>query len=81
MVNPAQIRLDIQNEKMYWLDWITGKVSRANLDGTNNEVLFEQADIQPSHIDFDWDNQEMYWTDSKALTIEKIKFDTFNYFT
>ena len=54
--------------KMYWTDWLYGKVMRANLDGTNvEEVLSNQSDA--GGIAIDTVAGKIYWTrDPSDLT-------------
>lgn len=36
---PADLAVDVAGGKMYWTDWLTGKVQRADLDGSRVEDL------------------------------------------
>jgi hypothetical protein len=37
--NPSAVALDVARGKMYWTDWDAGQIGRANLDGTDQEIL------------------------------------------
>jgi hypothetical protein len=45
--------LDVENGKMYWTDWGTDKIQRANLDGTNVEDLVTSGLSFCAGIDLD----------------------------
>ena len=63
----TSIALDVAEGKMYWTevlshgDYIDGIVARANLDGSNIEILFEG--LYPWDIALDLVRGKMYWTD------------------
>ena len=42
--SPGGIELDIHGGKMYWRDWSTDKIQRANLDGSNVEAVVDAPD-------------------------------------
>ena len=48
--NPRSIALDLINSKMYWTDFGTRKIQRANLDGSNVEDLVTTGLINPVFI-------------------------------
>ena len=49
------------SEKMYWTDFGTNKIQRADLDGSNVEDLVVNLEI-PGSIALDVVNDKMYWT-------------------
>ena len=63
----TSIALDVAEGKMYWTevlshgDYIDGIVARANLDGSNIEILSEG--LYPWDIALDLVRGKMYWTD------------------
>lgn len=65
--NPEGIAIDPVNDKLYWTDSGTGKVQRANLDGTNIEDLVATGPLQPQGITLDLDSGKMYWADLAAI--------------
>ncbi|MXV74351.1 DUF5050 domain-containing protein [Candidatus Poribacteria bacterium] len=59
---PLDIALDIAGGKIYWTQWQgNASISRANLDGTNVELLINPGDRRG--IDLDVASGKMYWTD------------------
>ena len=42
--SPGGIELDIHGGKMYWRDWSTDKIQRANLDGSDVEDVVDARD-------------------------------------
>ena len=57
---------------MYWTDADTGKIQRANLDGTAVEDLVVGLDF-PDSLTLDVPNGKMYWTDRS--TVERANLD------
>ena len=49
--------------KMYWTDWSTNKIQRANLDGSNVEDLITTGLSAPEGIALDLVRGKMYWAD------------------
>ena len=49
--------------KMYWTDWETDKIQRANLDGSQIEDLVTAGLETPSGLALDVTGGKMYWTD------------------
>ena len=58
--------------KMYWTDRGTGKIQRANLDGSGVEDLVTSGFVDPTGLALDLGAGKMYWTDAKVGT-EKIQ--------
>ena len=59
---PVDIALDVAGGKMYWTQWQgNASISRANLDGTNIELLVNPGDRRG--IALDVAGGKMYWTD------------------
>jgi len=63
--NPRGIALDLNNEKMYWVDSgnetvADGKVYMSNLDGTSASVLISKNLTDPYGIALDLVNSHMY---------------------
>ena len=74
--------------KMYWVDWETGKVQRANLDGSEVEDLVTGL-REPTDLAVDLQGEKMYWSDHAAGKIQRGNLDgsgiedlvTNNYYT
>lgn len=64
------IDLDITNQKMYWVK--SGAVMRANLDGTDVEVVVEMDSwVQPGAIVLDEETGNVFWTDPSTDEIKR----------
>jgi len=72
--DPVSLALDVKHGKMYWAETTGSKIARANLDGTNLEVIFSDAP-GPVGILVDYANDKVYWADTSALKIERSNFD------
>ena len=63
------ITLDVEAGKMYWTNWLSDSINRANLDGSDTELLVETVAtdctgpgcIAPEGIDLDLSAGKMYW--------------------
>ncbi len=59
---------------MYWVDISNespfgyGEISRANLDGSNQQLIIAESGLVPFDVDFDLVNQKLYWTANKSFT-------------
>ena len=60
---PHGIALDVPSNKMYWVEWASGKVRRANLDGSGAEDLVTDESSHPRGFALDVTGGKMYWTD------------------
>ena len=59
---------------IYWTDWVTHKIQRANLDGSNIETLVADVDI-PDGIAVDVDEGKIYWVDASVQKIQRANLD------
>jgi hypothetical protein len=71
---PQGIALDVVGGKMYWIDGFTGKIRRANLDGTGVEDLVTGLSL-PIGIALDVASGKMYWTDIGTTKIQRANLD------
>lgn len=74
------IALDVPSGKMYWTDYVTGMIRRANLDGFRNRGLRRKRSRRPVRLDlrsFDLDlaGGKMYWSRDQG-SIYRANFDT-----
>lgn len=53
----------VEKGKIYWTDMSAGDIQRANLDGSNVEVILEGGIRGPESIALDVVAGKMYWTD------------------
>lgn len=61
---------------MYWTDWGQyAKIERANLDGTDREVLINTSIGWPNGITIDYIERRIYWGDAKTDKIETANLD------
>ena len=69
--------LNATAQKMYWTDEDTGKIQRANLDGSNIED-FVTGLIAPESIALDVAGGKVYWTDKVTGKIQRANLDSSN---
>ena len=84
---PRGIALDVEGGKMYWTNDPSHfsynrpqKIQRANLDGSNIEVLVRrnQGLKSPYDIALDVEGGKMYWTDNSTDKIQRANLDGSN---
>ena len=82
LAGPTSIALDVARGKMYWTDWdnFTDRILRANLDGSNVEILIPTGSglLTPNGIALDVVGQKMYWTDYLTNSIQRANLDGSN---
>ncbi len=64
--------------KLYWTDWGTDKIQRANLDGSNVEDLVTTGLAGPDGLAVDAGGGKMYWTDLHLSKIQRANLDGSN---
>ncbi|MDE3258595.1 MAG: hypothetical protein OYM47_12230 [Gemmatimonadota bacterium] len=65
--------------KLYWTDWGTDKIQRANLDGSDAEDLVVRGGLDgPDGLAVDMAGGKMYWTDAGASKIQRANLDGSN---
>ena len=64
--------------KMYWTDDGTGKIQRANFDGSNVEDLITTGLVWPRGIALDVGRGKMYWMDGFTDKIQRANLDGSN---
>jgi len=64
LVNPSGIALDVNAGRMYWTDRGTGKIQRANLDGSGVQDLVTAGAVEPVRIALDVPASKIYWTEA-----------------
>ena len=62
---------------MYWVDWATHKIQRADLNGSNVEDLVTRLS-QPIGIALDVAGDKMYWTEVKPVKIQRANLNGSN---
>ncbi len=62
--------------KLYWSDWGTDKIQRADLDGSNVEDLVTGAGLNgPDGLALDEAGGKIYWTDAGTNKIQRANLD------
>ncbi|MEE9371960.1 MAG: 3-coathanger stack domain-containing protein [Saprospiraceae bacterium] len=67
--SPQGVAVDTSNQKIYWTDRGTRRVSRADISGTNVEDLITTGLLYPAGIALDIEGGKMYWAD---WTLDKL---------
>ena len=64
---------------MFWTDWGTEpKVERAEMDGSNRQVIIQQNIQWPNGLTLDYNNQKLFWTDARLRYIAMSNYDGSN---
>ena len=61
--------------RMYWTDWETNKIQRANLDGSQIEDLVTTELDYPSGLALDVAGGKMYWIDAGTAKIQRANLN------
>ena len=65
--------------KLYWSDWGTDKIQRANLDGSGVEDLISGAGLNgPDGLSLDLAGGKIYWADAGTNKIQRANLDGSN---
>jgi DNA-binding beta-propeller fold protein YncE len=72
--SPVGIALDTPNGKLYFTDRYLNKIRRANLDGTDVEVVVRDT-AYPVDLALDLDKRVMYWTAREAGAVFRSELD------
>ena len=76
--NPKVLVVDPDSPPIYWTDWGTDKIQRANLDGSNVQDLVTSGLTVPANIALDIAGGKMYWTDPGTDKIQRANLDGSN---
>lgn len=69
VLTPAEIALDVSAGKMYWVDYSTRQINRANLDGSLVEMLYEpESGHSLWGLALDITGGKMYWTEPSNIS-------------
>ena len=77
-VRPSGIALDVENGKMYYTDWLSANILRANLDGSHLQVIVLRGLREPAGIILDVAGGKMYWADEGSGKIQRANLDGSN---
>lgn len=63
-----------RDDRVYWTDVGRASISRAHLNGTDQEAVITTNLIAPAGLAIDWVTDKIYWTDSGRRTgIDSLK--------
>ncbi len=71
---PADIALDLENNKFYWVDVAEGRIQRANLDGTSVELL-DMLGAHVTAIALDVEGGKMYYMVTSLDSVRRADLD------
>ena len=74
LMSPVGITLDVAKGKVYFSDRYANNIKRANLDGTNVEIVVKDTDY-PVDLVIDSKTRLLYWTARKAGSIYRTDVD------
>ena len=74
LMSPVGIALDTANGKVYFTDRYANNIKRANLDGSDVEIVIRDTEY-PVDLAFDLDNRVFYWTARKAGCLYRAEMD------
>ena len=72
--SPVGITLDVPNGKLYFTDRYADNIKRANLDGSNVEIVIKTK--YPVDLAIDYDKREIYWTARPDGAVFKASIDS-----
>ena len=76
--SPEVLVVDPDSPPIYWTDYGTDKIQRANLDGSNVEDLVTSGLWGPVSIALDIAGGKMYWADFGTAKIQRANLDGSN---
>jgi len=74
----SSLDFDRKNGMIYWTDTKSNAISRAFLNGSNQELVIEYGLMFPEGLAVDWMSRNLYWTDAGAGRIEMARLDGSN---
>ncbi|MBW1750574.1 MAG: hypothetical protein JRJ37_07755, partial [Deltaproteobacteria bacterium] len=77
VMSPVGIALDVPNGKLYFSDRFANTIKRANLDGTDGEVLVENTSY-PVDLAIDFEKRNLYWTARTEGVVYVVNMDKTN---
>jgi hypothetical protein len=69
------VELDLNANKIYWTEFSSGELNRANLDGSDLETLYTDAVAKPWGIALDITKGLIYWTEFSGGTIKSANLN------
>jgi sugar lactone lactonase YvrE len=74
LMSPVGIALDTANGKLYFTDRYANDIKRANLDGSDVEVVVRDTEY-PVDLALDFDSRTVYWTAREAGGLYRADMD------
>ena len=71
----GDVALDLQNDKVYWIDRGTGFLQKANLDGSNIQTIATGIGSGGRGLDLDVSNGHVYYGDYSNNNIKRANLD------
>ena len=73
---PRGLVVDAQAQVMYWADWGTVEIFKANLDGSNAQKIVEQSEfIFPRGVDYSPTTNQVFWSDFSLDKVFAVNLD------
>ena len=60
--DPMGIALDLDAGTVYWADWFTQQIQRANLDGSAAQTVLSTGSLRPKGVALDVERGKIYWS-------------------
>ncbi|CAH3029645.1 unnamed protein product, partial [Porites evermanni] len=75
ITRPVALGYDLVQDRVYWTDVTRNTISRSFLNGSMQEVLFDQNVQTPDGLAVDIVGRNLYWTDTGTNKLEVSKLD------
>ena len=75
ITRPVALGYDLVEDRVYWTDVTRNTISRSFLNGSMQEVLFDQNVQTPDGLAVDIVGRNLYWTDTGTNKLEVSKLD------
>ena len=72
---PVALDYDFVEDRVYWTDVTRNTISRSFLNGSMQEVIFQQNVQTPDGLAVDPIGRNLYWTDTGTNKLEVSKLD------
>ena len=72
---PVALAYDVSEDRVYWTDVTRNTISRSFLNGSMQEVIFDENVQTPDGLAVDPIGRNLYWTDTGTNKLEVSKLD------
>ncbi|MCG8422072.1 MAG: DUF5050 domain-containing protein [Proteobacteria bacterium] len=69
------IAIDASNRKLYWTEFAANRIMRADLDGSNVEVVIDSGFDSPSGLALDTANSTLYFITYNSTALYRVNLD------